>query len=415
MTLLPCIVDKTWLFLAQLDSYAATGEAFALYEMTINLTFDIIGSVVMDVDFDAQHDNKSRQGHFIQSYTELAATYGQSDNQVPWWLAPRKMWRRKRLSDRIDKTLKAMIREKFAERHGNAVRSKSRSILNLSLQDTDVLSEELLSVTADQIKTFLFAGHDTTSTMLTWILYEMFRTPRVGKAIRDELDEIFGTDPDPAVVRGKLLGVDGDELLSRMSYTSAVIKESLRCYPPAGSARYSPPGTGFNLTDEDGRVIDVDGVVLYVSHPIIQRDKAVYGETAEQFMPERWLGNSDTSEGGTNVELGEAGDLEKKDGRGIPASAWRPFERGPRNCIGQELANIEARVIVAMIARRYDFTKVGMGELERDEKGRVVLNESGGCEVKSEVYNMRQVTSKPVDGMRMRVRLSEKATALGGL
>lgn len=415
MTLLPCIIDKTWLFLQQLDSYAATGEVFELFEVAISLTFDIIGSVVMDMDFDAQHSNKSRQGGFIQLYTELTRTYGQSDNQVPWWITPRKIWRRKRLSDRIDGTLKGMIRQKFAERDGGGGRLGSKSILSLSLKDTDVLSEELLSVTADQIKTFLFAGHDTTSAMLTWIVYEMLRTPRVGKAVRDELDVIFGTDPDPAVVRGKLLSPEGDEMLSRMSYTSAVIKEALRVYPPGGTARYTPPGTGFTLTDESGRVINMDGVVMFVSHPIVQRDEAVYGDTAGQFMPERWLGNSDTSEDGTNVELGDAGDLEKKDGSKVPASAWRPFERGPRNCIGQELANIEARVIVAMVARRYEFTKVGVGKLERDEKGRVVMNEMGQCEVKSELFNTRQVTAKPVDGMRMRVRLSEKATALGDL
>lgn len=415
MTLLPCIIDKTWLFVQQLDSYAATGEPFSLVEMAINVTFDIIGSVVMDVDFDAQHLNDSRKGHFIQLYTELARSYSQSDNQVPWWLTPGKIWRRKRLSDRIDKTLRVTIQEKFAERDGNEVKSKSRSILNLSLQDTDILSDEVLSVTVDQIKTFLFAGHDTTSTMLSWMFYEMSRTPRVGRAVREELDEIFGPDPDPAVVRGKLLSPGGDEMLSRMSYTSAVIKETLRLYPPAGSARYSPAGAGFTVTDESGQVVDADEVMLYVCHVIVQRDKAVYGETAEQFVPERWLGNSDTTGDGTNVDLGDAGDLEKNDGRRFPASAWRPFERGPRNCIGQELANIEARVIVAMIARRYDFTKVGRGELVRDEKGGVVMNETGQCEVQSELYNVRQVTSKPVDGMRMTVRLSEKATALGGL
>ena len=72
----------------------------------------------------------------------------------------------------------------------------------------------------------------------------------------------------------------------------------------------------------------------------------------------------------------------------MPASAWRPFERGPRNCIGQELANLEARVILASVARRYDFVKVGAGEVRLNERGEPVLNEKGQYEVKSELFNV---------------------------
>jgi hypothetical protein len=86
----------------------------------------------------------------------------------------------------------------------------------------------------------------------------------------------------------------------------------------------------------------------------------------------------------------------------IPASAWRPFERGPRNCIGQELANIEARVIVACAARRYQVEKVGIGEKALDENGNGVLDENGVFKVKSEMYSKHRVTSKPVDEMRVR-------------
>jgi cytochrome P450 len=70
---------------------------------------------------------------------------------------------------------------------------------------------------------------------------------------------------------------------------------------------------------------------------MIQRDRDVYGSNANDFVPERWLGDA----------------AEK-----IPTSAWRSFERGPRNCIGQELAILEARVVIALVARRYDFVKV---------------------------------------------------------
>ncbi|KAJ3579316.1 hypothetical protein NPX13_g1249 [Xylaria arbuscula] len=124
----------------------------------------------------------------------------------------------------------------------------------------------------------------------------------------------------------------------------------------------------------------------------MHRDPDVYGDNAETFVPERWLGGDSGSK--------------------IPASAWRPFERGPRNCIGQEFANIEARVIIAHIARRYDFTKVGLGAILRDGEGRPVMDDdtpsggsSGGGRYKltAPLYKTRQVTAKPVDGMKVKV------------
>lgn len=107
----------------------------------------------------------------------------------------------------------------------------------------------------------------------------------------------------------------------------------------------------------------------------------MYGSTANDFVPERWLGDTDTSSASK--------DKDEASGTGTtPLGAWRPFERGPRNCVGQELANIEARVILASVMRRYDFVKVGAGEVERDEKGRAMEGEGGRLRVKSELFNV---------------------------
>ncbi|KAK3686206.1 cytochrome P450 [Podospora appendiculata] len=386
MTLLPCILDKTWLFLEHLDSYARTGDAFLLDVLTTNLTFDIIGAVVMDTDFDAQHQHRARQGEFIQLFGELVSSYGNDSVNLPWWASPRREFRRYRIASRLDRLLASIIRQKHAAQQSPSA-PKSRSILSLALRDTTDLTDQMVKDTGDQIKTFLFAGHDTTAIVLAWAIYELSRTPRALSAVRAELDEVFGSDPDPASIRDQLLSPDGDDKIRRLSYTSAVIKETLRLYPPAASARMSPAGSGFTVRTPQGETICVDGLVIYNCSSLIQRDRAVYGESADDFVPERWLGDTNTSEESETQEAHAAAD-EKGGHAKIPPSAWRPFERGPRNCIGQELANIEARVILATVARRYDFVKVGVGENALDERGLPVVDEKGQYKVTSELYNV---------------------------
>jgi len=390
MTLLPCILDKTAIFLEHLDRYASSGKEFPLNKLTINLTFDIIGAITMNVDFDAQHSESSAQGEFIRLYDQMLKTYTAGDSRLPWWMYPGREWRRYQLGKQIDWHLEQLIRAKHAEykqqQQQQASKTKARDILSLSLQGSDELSKELLTDTRDQIKTFLFAGHDTTGILLAWLFYELSRSPQVLKAVRDELDEVFGPDPDPAAVRAKLLAPGGEELIHRMSYTTAVIKEVLRLYPPAGTARMTPPGAGFTVNTPDGQSFCLDGAILYNCATIIQRDRRVFGDTADDFVPERWLGDK-----AGIMSAGAQEDTEQQsDGsaRKIPPGAWRPFERGPRNCIGQDLATIEARVIVAVVARRYDFVKVGLGELDVDEKGQPELNEKGQYKTKSDMYNV---------------------------
>jgi cytochrome P450 len=285
--------------------------------------------------------------------------------QLPWWLAPLAEVKRRALGKHISEHLRQIVRRKFNELQLDSSSIGSRTILALSLKEVEHLTPAILEETCDQLKTFLFAGHDTTSTLLGWMCYELSRTPRSLRAVHEELDQLFGPETEPRAIREKLLAPGGDELLGRMTYCSAVIKEILRLHPPAGSIRMTKPGTGLTVSTPQGSY-NIDGTYIYINHTIIQRDRAVFGETADSFVPERWLGSSE-----------------------IPVSAWRPFERGPRNCIGQELANIEARIIIALVARRYDFKKVGLGELEYDENGKTMLDDkTGQFQVKTELYSV---------------------------
>ncbi|KAI0109157.1 cytochrome P450 [Nemania sp. FL0031] len=394
-TLLLCILDKTLPFISHLDHFARTQEEFPLVPLLIDLTFDIIGSVIMDVDLEAQHLDLSNQGELVRLFSELLAAYSDDKSDYPWWLIPMTEMKRRRLGKRIDALLKAIIHRKFAEQRGKlAASEKSRSILALSLGDTECLSPELVNVTCDQLKTFLLAGHDTTSVTLAWVFYELSLNPSALATVRAELDSLLGTDASPEAIRTRLLSSDGAALIQKMTYISAVIKEALRLHPPAATARQSKQGAGFSVRTPEGQEYCLDGIIIYNCETIIHRDPSVYGDSANSFVPERWLNEVD--------ELLEINAASRK----TPASAWRPFERGPRNCIGQEFAIMEARVIIAYAARRYDFAKVGRGEVVRDKDGQPIKDPKGNFQFKSPLYNTRQVTQKPADGMRVKVKMA---------
>lgn len=379
-------MDKAEFFISHLERHASAGDEFALDKLCTNLTFDIIGAVTMGQDLKAQIPGQ--QSELLTLFVNISLLYqGNTSSKIPGtdWFKER---RRRRFATRIDSVLKDVVRSEHARAKTPSSSSPSssattasppsRSVLALSLQGTDALNPELLQQTADNLRVFMFAGHDTTSILMQWALYELSRHPHARTALTAELDALFGSGPDdvaPENIAARLRAPGGAELLAQMPYVTAVIKETLRLHPPAGSARMSPPGSNFQIVlpsrsgegKEEKKVLCADGCILYLSAYLMQRDKSVWGEDAAEFVPERWLGDGASS---------------------MPAGSWRPFERGPRSCIGLELANIEAKVILALVVRRYDFVKVGIGAFEMDGDGRPVLNEKGYYRTTTDLFNV---------------------------
>ncbi|ETS82026.1 hypothetical protein PFICI_07028 [Pestalotiopsis fici W106-1] len=382
LSLMPLILAKMEPFWNHLNRSAAANAEFSLEELIANLTFDVIGVTVLEVQLNAQHLNPSEQDQLVHLFRPLLQTYKDDKNNFPWWMVPLTTFKRHRLAKKIDVLVKDKIKHKYSDLKNEAEENGSKSILALSLRDTEALTPQLLSEMSDQVRTFLFAGYDTTSSMLQWLLYELSRTPRALKAVRDELDEVLGPQTDPERICASLLE-NGHQLMTRMHYINAAIKETLRLYPPASTARMTGPRSGFTISTAAGEDYNVDGLVMYSCQKIIHRDPAVFGDTADDWEPERWLGDAAKS---------------------IPAGAWRPFERGPRACIGTELANLEARLIVAIVARKYDFIKTGLGASALDKEGQPMLDEKGQYQVKSKLYNTRRMTAQPVDGTMMKVK-----------
>lgn len=162
-------------------------------------------------------------------------------------------------------------------------------------------------------KTFLFAGHDTTSSTLTFILYEIGRHPQVMQKLRDELDPLFLADNNSKAP-------SHNELRNSL-YLDAVIRETLRLHPPALYSRASK----------------TKDVVLRTErfHYTIPKGTEV--------MAAPWLVH--------RLATGDAFDPDR-----TTTGPYFPFAIGLRNCVGRELALAEIRAVVAHMVHYYDWS-----------------------------------------------------------
>lgn len=199
-----------------------------------------------------------------------------------------------------------------------------------AVQKPQHIDPKFLATAEAQLKIFIFAGHDTTASTLSFAYSRLFRDPAALAKIRAEYDDVLGPDSSQTLARL----TENPSLLNQMPYSAAVIKETLRLYPPAATARSGPAGAFLTHPETDQR-LPTHGFLLWSCSYLTHRHPA-YWERPDDFVPERWLARE-----------GEPLYPRK--------NAWRPFELGPRNCIGQELAQLELRAILAMTLRDLDF------------------------------------------------------------
>ncbi len=257
------------------------------------------------------------------------------------------------VSKEIDKRVAQLQDQKYNSAKG------SKTIMDLVLttymaenatRETQAMDRTFKRFTMSQIKLFLFSGHDTTSSTVCYIFYVLATNPNVLARVRAEHASAMGADHSKAA---SLITSD-PFLLNRLPYTLAVIKETLRMYPAVSSTRAGEPD--FSVRDDAGRLFPTDGFLVWANPQPVHRDPT-YWQRPDDFLPERWL-------------VGPGDPLYPVRG------AWRPFEHGPRNCIGQELAMLEMKVIVVMTARRFEI-ELMYGRVGRGDGGKTVYGERG--------------------------------------
>ena len=237
MSLVPVIVDETQVFCDLMTEKAKKQELFRMERAATKLTVDIIGKVVLDVAFDSQRGPNTLVDSMLSfiKWMEIGNA----------WMNPiaildiRGSFVLRYQSWKMNRYLSRIVEDRFATRH---TRQKSKAIIDLALDvyiketkgiDTTHLDPDFKTAAISNMKIFIFAGHDTTSTGIAYALYYLFKYPDILAKIRKEHDDVFGSDPADAANQLR----EDPYLLNKLIYTTAVIREVLRYQPPASTLR----------------------------------------------------------------------------------------------------------------------------------------------------------------------------------
>ena len=284
------------------------GEPLDIVQEMTSLTMEIVATTLFSMDITGSVDEL---GEAMTTVITAFGTLKLADILgLPDWI-PRGRSRRTRSAlARIERTIQEMIAER------RRVQEAPDDLLSLLLAARD--DETGAGMTAvqlrDEVVTFFVAGHETTAMALTWTLYLLSRHPAVERRLHDEVDRVPGD--------GEASFAD----LEFLAYTRMVIQEAMRLFPPAFSIQRVP----FEDDEIAGHRISAGSLVTispYVTHrnPRLWKDPLRFDP--ERFTPER---------------------IQERH-----PFAYIPFGGGPRICIGNGFAMMEACLILATIARFY--------------------------------------------------------------
>jgi cytochrome P450 len=225
------------------------------------------------------------------------------------------------------RALDRVIFEEIARRRDDSIRGHDLLSLLIDAADEDGnrLSDQQIR---DEVMTLLFAGHDTTTSTIGFMFYELARRPDLIAALRDEQERVLGDEPP-----------DAESLMSgRLELLVMVQDETLRMYPPAwiGARRSVSTYEFAGQTVPGGAYVNYSS---WVTHHLAE----VFPEP-EEFRPERFAPAAKAA---------------------LPKGAYVPFGGGSRICIGMRFGQLEVKAIASALARRFDF------ELDPDYRLRI--------------------------------------------
>ncbi|TID25135.1 fatty acid hydroxylase [Venturia nashicola] len=284
------------------------------------LTLDSIALCAMDVRFNSFY--RPEMHPFVEAMTGFLAESGNRARRPA--IANYFMRGAQQKFDSDISLLKQVAAEVVAQRRKHP--SDKKDLLNAMILGRDPKTKEGLTDASilNNMITFLVAGHETTSGLLSFLFYYLIKNPASYQTAQSEVDKIIGRGPITV------------EHMSQLPYISACLRETLRLTPtaPAWTVEPLPTNTESPTLIGGGKYEVKPGTPLIAILPKIHSDPAVYGEDAEEFKPERMLDEPFSK---------------------LPPNAWKPFGNGVRGCIGRPFAWQEALLSTAMLLQNFNF------------------------------------------------------------
>ncbi|CAL1289344.1 unnamed protein product [Larinioides sclopetarius] len=333
---IPIFNEQAKIFASTIASRMKSAEWIDIAPVTSLCTLDIICETAMGKKINAQINSESPYVQALHKFCNAAI----ERLLRPWLWADATYYRTKygkefkRCLDIMNKFTRQVVAERkvqklqeISEQSPNhdegfdeVIGRKNRRrqalldlLLDVHLNDETFTLEDV----AEEVDNFMFAGHDTTSSGLSFALYMLGLHPEIQRKVQQEIDDVLGDDEDRQITLDDI---------KQFKYLDCVLKETRRLWPPT-------PFIARDLEEDlmiDGCLVPKGtscGILIYMLH----RDPDVF-PNPEVFDPDRFL---------------------LKNATGRHPFAYVPFSAGPRNCIGQRFAIFEGLTVMATILRKF--------------------------------------------------------------
>ncbi|MFB3390246.1 cytochrome P450 [Flavobacterium sp. LAR06] len=282
-------------------------KAVDLFPVMSQLAFNVVAKSLFQLSISEEKLNRIKV--IIGEVQNFLIKEIRLPHKAWWFAATGQVKKHLELAEENNSIIRGIIEDRIASNEG--INDLLSMLLETRYEDTG----EGMSVKQliDEIKVLFIAGHETTANALTFTLYFLGRNPEIQQKVFDEIIEIKSQTENVV------------EQLQKMTYTSAVLNEAMRLYPPAWITDRQ------NVEDDNIGLFNLKkGTLIGVSFYELHRNPK-YWDNPEEFIPERFLGE------------------QKKHSM----QYFYPFGAGPRMCIGAGFAMYEMCLTISHIVKKY--------------------------------------------------------------
>ncbi|HSC87723.1 MAG TPA: cytochrome P450, partial [Polyangiaceae bacterium] len=291
------------------------GEVRDFHHEMMHLALDVVLATLFGSDAGRAQGIGALLDSATADYRRLGMTFrGAFPRWFPFWSRLRYHWAGWRLRRIVERLVR-----------GRQEKPLTNDMLSRLLEARDeggvgMTQRQLI----DECLTVMLAGHETTALALAYAFDRLARAPEIEARLRQEIQEVVGSRP------ARLSDI------AQLPYTKAVVKETLRIYPPVWAVGRVAERS-FSLA---GATIQ-PGMVLVAVPWVVHHDERYYPEP-DTFRPERFLNGAAEQ---------------------LPKGAYLPFGAGPRTCIGNHFAELEMQLVLVTALQRYRFELVDAAPL----------------------------------------------------